>query len=359
VTDTRRSRRDLLKMIGASPIVATAALSRPASAQALHQTPAAASHPASPAPRPSLAIHSLTLQWTNMEEAVAVAVEAGYTSIAWAARPGAHILPENVARDLPKAVDLAHKAGLSTPLIITPLRDASTANAEVYLDTMRGLGIRHYLCPQFGSYDYTKDLAPQLEALKPRIASLAKLNEKYGTTAMYHTEGSAGLIGGGVWDLWLAVRDFDPAVVGINYDLGHATMKGGPEWWESIRFAHKHMLAMSLKDIKWVKKADAVRGPRRTDPSADWPWAAEYVVPGEGMVNFKSAFQYLKSITFAGPIFTYHEYFVEVPGAAQPVNMLGASMPNFKLEMPKAQYVSCLRRDREFYTRLMADVGLV
>ena len=82
MTDTRRSRRDLLKMIGAAPIVATAALSRPSSAQAPNQAPAAAPQLASPAARPPLAIHSLTLQWTNMEEAVAVAVEAGYTSIA-------------------------------------------------------------------------------------------------------------------------------------------------------------------------------------------------------------------------------------------------------------------------------------
>ena len=50
-----------------------------------------------------------------MEEAVSVAAEAGCKAIAWTVRQGAHMLPANVERDLPKAVELAHKAGLDTP----------------------------------------------------------------------------------------------------------------------------------------------------------------------------------------------------------------------------------------------------
>ena len=48
---------------------------------------------------------------------------------------------------------------------------------------------------------------------------MLKLNEKYGTTAMYHRHSGPGNVGGGVWDLWLLLKDFDPAYVGINYDV--------------------------------------------------------------------------------------------------------------------------------------------
>ena len=32
----------------------------------------------------------------------------------------------------------------------------------------------------------------------------------------------------------------------MDYDLGHAMMKGGPETWEYIRFAHRNILSMFL-----------------------------------------------------------------------------------------------------------------
>jgi len=112
-----------------------------------------------------------------MEEAVGVAAEAGCKAIAWTVRQGAHILPEKVERDLPRAVDLAHKAGLETPMLITALNEGKSERAEEVLDSMRAVGIRYYRAAPF-RYDYSRDLAQQIEALKPRTASLVQLNEK-------------------------------------------------------------------------------------------------------------------------------------------------------------------------------------
>jgi hypothetical protein len=140
----------------------------------------------------------------------------------------------------------------------------------------------------------------------------------------------------------------------MDYDLGHATMKGGPEAWESIRFAHRNVLSVASKDIRWARKTDPPQGPRRSDPSDDWPWAAEYVVPGTGMVNFPAAFQYMKSIGFCGSFLHYSEYFVSVPGAAHPVSLL---RPNVPKEVPKDLYVASLRRDHQFFAKLLADAG--
>ena len=360
------SRREVLKILSAAP-AAAAAVSANVLAQ---QVPGGRgrggrgrpqvdgtvtpSPTAMPGGKPLLTLYSISLQWAGYEEAADTAAKAGWPAIGWTVRGGGHVLPENVARDLPKAVDAAKKAGLKIPIIITPVRDGDYEYAEAYLDTMSKLGLRYYQAPTLAQYDYTKDLQPQLDIWKPRIEKLAKLNEKYGTTAVYHVEGGAGNIGGGGWDLWMLIKDFDPKYVGMDMDIGHATMKGGPEVWELLRFAHKNILSIASKDIRWAKKTDPPQGPRRSDPSEDWPWTAEYVVPGTGMVNFKAAFEYMKAIGFAGSFLHYSEYFVNVPGSTQPVSLL---RPNGPKEVSKDLYLSNLRRDYDFYSKMLVEVG--
>jgi len=330
------SRRDVLKLLGTVPVVAAA--SRPTAATAQATTAKA-----------RLALVSRHLQWTNVEDAVTVAAEGGCKAIAWTVRPGAHILAENVERDLPKAVELAHKAGLETPMVITALVEGKSTRAEAILSTMHGLGIRYYRAPSF-RYDYNQELEPQLEALKPRIGSLADLNAKYGTTAMYHTHSASGNVGGGVWDLWMVLRNFDRELVGLNYDLGHATIRGGSGWVETSHFAHKYVHGLSVKDFRWVKG---------TGNRSVGAWRAEMVPGGEGMVDFAGMLAYFKSVGFAGPVELYQEYSVTQPGAAAPINMLGTDFGKWKLEMSRAQYVVLLKRDVDFYTKALADAGLV
>lgn len=344
MADLLHSRRDVLKLLGTVPVVAAA---RPA---LLNTQP--------PMTKTRLALVSRHLQWTNVEDAVSVAVEGGCKAIAWTVRPGAHILAENVERDLQKAVELARKAGLETPMVITALVEAKSPRAEAILATMHGLGIRYYRAPSF-RYDYNQELEPQLEALKPRIGSLAELNAKYGTTAMYHTHSASGNVGGGVWDLWMVLRTFDRELVGLNYDLGHATIRGGSGWVETSHFAHRYVHGLSVKDFRWVKTAgqpgEAATGGRRGTGA----WSPEMVPGGEGMVDFSGMLSYFKSAGFAGPVELYQEYTATVPGVAQPVNMLGTDFGKWKLEMSRAQYIALLKRDVDFYTKALADAGLV
>jgi len=152
----------------------------------------------------------------------------------------------------------------------------------------------------------------------------------------------------------MAIKDFDPKYIAMDVGLGHCTMKGGSEVWELLRFAHKNVVSISSNDIRWALKTAPAQGPRRSDPSSDWPWTAEYVVPGTGMVNFKAAFDYLKAIGFAGSFLHYSEYFVDVPGASQPVSILRPRVPQ---DMSKEIYISNVRRDHEFYTKLVENAA--
>jgi len=338
----QQSRRDVLKVLGAGPIAASVATM--ASAQSVAR-PAPVAAPA----HTQLCLVSRHLQWTDVQEGAAVAAEGGCKAVAWTIRGGAHILPQNVERDLPRAVDAARKAGLEAPMVITAIVDAKSERVEAILDTMRGLGIGHYRAAPF-RYDYNRDLVAQLEALKPRIAGLAKLNEKYGTTAMYHTHSGTGNIGGGVWDLWMVLKDFDPQFVGLNYDLGHATIRGGTGWVETSHIAHRHVRGLSLKDFRWVKGGGGRRG--------TGAWSAEMVPGGEGMVDFKGMLNYFKSAGFVGPVELYQEYSITIPGRAEPVNMLGTDYGTWKLEMPKSEWLSLLKRDVTFYSNALQQAGL-
>jgi sugar phosphate isomerase/epimerase len=341
----QHSRRDVLKVLGVAPVAASVAAV--ASAQSAPRTSPAAT----PAPaKTHLCLVSRHLQWADVQEGAAAAVEGGCQAVAWTIRSGAHILPQNVERDLPRAVETARKAGLEAPMVITAIVDARSERVEAILDTMRGLGIRHYRAAPF-RYDLNADLVPQIEALRPRIAGLATLNEKYGTTAMYHTHSATGSVGGGVWDLWLAVKDFDPQLVGINYDLGHATIRGGTGWVETSRIAHRHVRGLSVKDFRWVKG-----GPGRRGTGA---WSVEMVPGGEGMVDFRGMLGYFKSVGFAGPVELYQEYSVTVPGRAEPVNMLGTNYGTWKLEMPRSDWISLLKRDVAFYRTALREAGLI
>src|SRR5690242_16019575 len=64
-----------------------------------------------------ICVFSKHFQWTDVTEAAAMAAQIGFDGVDLTVRKGGHVLPENVERDLPKAVETVHKAGLATPMI--------------------------------------------------------------------------------------------------------------------------------------------------------------------------------------------------------------------------------------------------
>ena len=193
------SRRAMLRLLGAAPAAAIAPSVSALADDRARESLKIAANAQAPATR-QVGLFSRHLQWTGVEEAIDVTRQIGFDAIEWAVRPGGHISPERVEIDLPKVVDLTRKAGLAVPMIATAILDAQSPHVDAILRTAHGLGIRDYRGGMF-TYDYTGDLERQLDALKPRVASLAALNQKYGMTVAYHTHSGRGNIGGGVWDL--------------------------------------------------------------------------------------------------------------------------------------------------------------
>ena len=295
---------------------------------------------------PQLILFSRHLQWTGVEPAIAFAKEAGFDGIGWAVRPGAHIVPEEVENKLPAVVELTRKSGLSAPFVTTAILDDNSVRAEAIIATMKGAGITSYRAANF-RYDYQRDFRTQLEENSARIARLARLNEKYGVTALYHTHSYPGLIGGAVWDLWTMIRDFDPRFIGMNYDIGHATVRGGPGWFESAHLARRFIGSVTLKDFQWVHFPAAPFTGR---------WSPKYCRPGDGIVDFQGFFAYLKESKFQEPVELYFEYELYPVGKAS-VNLLGTDFGKWKLEIPQPDLLAAMRRDLAFYRGMIRTVN--
>ena len=248
-----------------------------------------------PAGRLKVAIFSKHLQFLAGQELAAVAAKIGFDGIDITVRKGGHIAPERVREDLPPLVKIIRAQGLEVPMITTDIIDADTPNAQPILETMAALGIRHY---RWGGlvYDPAKPYDAQLAAMKPRIAKLAALNTRYQVGAMYHTHSGRDVVGAPIWDLYVLLKDFDPQAVGVNYDVGHATIEGGLGGWiDSFRITGPHLRGLAVKDFIWAKDAKGV-------------WKEQWVPIGEGMVHFPEFFAMVKQSGFAGPLQIHFEY---------------------------------------------------
>ena len=126
------SRRDILKGLGSIPFLAQAAAA---------QSPVARSERPSQRSGPPLLVSSQNLQWASIEEAVDATAASGYDGIVWCARPGSHIAPDDVEKELPKAVELTRRAGMVAPFLTLSAFDSKAQRLDVILNTMKGLGI--------------------------------------------------------------------------------------------------------------------------------------------------------------------------------------------------------------------------
>jgi sugar phosphate isomerase/epimerase len=297
--------------------------------------PALAAAQGAPGPL-KLCIFSKHFHWTNWQETAAMSAEIGFDGVDLTVRPGGHVLPESVERDLPKAVETIRKVGLEVAMITAGIVDAQSPHAEAILRSAAGLGIRCYRWGGF-PYSYDRPIAAQLEELKPRVRALADLNARYNICAMYHTHSGLRQVGASIWDIWLLVKDHDPRHVSINYDVGHATVEGGfGGWINSAHLCGPHLRGVALKDFLWGKNAKG-------------QWQPQWCAAGAGMVNYAGFFEILKTARFQGPVQMHYEY----PGLG------GADNGSNKLGIDKARFVAILKRDLTYVKGLMRQAQLV
>ena len=250
----------------------------------------------SAAARPPLkiSVFSKHLHFVKDQELATLAAEIGVDGIDLTVRKGGHVEPASVATELPRLVEIIRKKGLETAMITTEISKANP-EAESVLKVCAQLGIRYY---RFGGLKYNDASTPQqqLAALKPQMRALAELNQKLGVCGMYHTHSGPGQLGASIWDLHILFEGLPTSAIGINYDIGHATIEGGLGGWISTTklTGAGGMRGLAVKDFVWTK------GPKG--------WDAKWVPLGEGMVKFPQFFAMLAKTDFQGPLQIHYEY---------------------------------------------------
>ncbi len=242
-----------------------------------------------------VAIFSKHLSFLKGADLAEAAAQIGFDAIDLTVRKGGHVSPERVRQDLPPLVAIIRQHGLQVPMITTDIVDAHTPYAAGILSTAAGLGIRNY---RWAGFKYTDDqpIAKQLDDLKPRIAALAAVNAQYGIGAMYHTHSGVDLVGAPIWDLHELLNGMDPASVGVNYDIGHATVEGGLGGWiDSFRVTGPYLRGIAVKDFLWERDAHG-------------NWRPAWKPLGEGMVRFGRFFELVAAARFSGPLQLHFEY---------------------------------------------------
>ena len=382
-------RRDFFQMTAGALLAGGAAATR----YPLHgQTPA----PGAPPPGHPLKvdIYSRHLQWLRSADAVAdAAIEMAFDGVNVTVRPyPGHVDPENVAKELPPFVNTLRTRGLLVRSVTTNIADADPA-AERILATASALGITHYWWGTY-RYDLRKPIDEQLEALKPRVAKIAALSEKYKMTAAYHTYSMPGTVGSTMWDLLSLLKAHDPKFVGFHYDTGHESHHINGLWEVNLRAAGPYIAALAVKDYAPEQnlglkgeggpytgapgapggrgdgpppggggRAGPARGAqaggppqssaggRGADaggrgrgrggaetPGAAWAagngWRTRPVPLGMGLVNLPQLAAALQDIHFAGPIEIQAEY----PNG-------GADNAQDSITLPRAQVLGAMKRD--------------
>ena len=246
--------------------------------------------------KPVVCLFSKHLGWIKDYDRLAERTASlGFAGTDLTVRPGGHVLPERVEEDLPKAFESLKKAGAPISMITTRIQDPRDPTTRKILKTASSLGIRRYR-RDGEQWEGSRDPLKRIAELQGRIHELALLNKEYGLFAGMHNHSGFDL-GATPWEVYELVKSEDPLWIGSNFDVAHATIEGGLGGWRSgfrLLASASRVQMLALKDFAWTKQGDK--------------WEPDFCALGQGMVDFKTFFGYLKEINFTGPISMHFEY---------------------------------------------------
>lgn len=263
-------------------------------------------------------LFSKHLQWLDYEGMSKVAKEIGFDGLDLTVRRKGHVLPENVERDLPKAVKAMQKHGLKAEMMTTNITNIQEPNTEKILKTASQLGIKSY---RMGWLKYKDDqpIAEQIEAFKPQLKELEQMNEYYKIRGDYQNHSGTSL-GGAVWDIWLLIKDLNPKWIGCQFDIRHAMVEGLKSWEVGLKLLQSHIKTLDLKDFIYIQKEDK--------------WDVKNVPIGDGAVDFKKYFQLLQKLNIKVPVSVHAEY-----------DLGGANHGATELTIPSEKVIASLKQD--------------
>lgn len=129
-------------------------------------------------------LFSKHLQWLDYDAMAETAAAIGFDGIDLTVRPGGHVSPEHVTRDLPRAIAAIRGAGLVADRITTAIVDPDDPETDRILGVAADQGIR---ISRLGwlKYDRVRPLPSQIEDHRLQMEQLAQLHERRGLHGAY------------------------------------------------------------------------------------------------------------------------------------------------------------------------------
>ncbi len=234
-------------------------------------------------------------QFLNFEQNAEVLARLKFDGADITVRPNGQIEPENVKKELPAAVKILQKSGVSIPMMTTSITNADDKLSVETLKSAADSGVKYYRMGWLG-YDFTKSIQQNLDQYKIQLEKLAKLNEKLGIHGGYQNH-SGIHVGAPVWDLYEILKDVDPDYLGVQYDIRHATTEAGYAWILGMKRVAPWIRTICIKDFVWTKNDKG-------------EWKHENVMLGEGMVKFDDFLKEYAALNVEAPISMHFEYYL-------------------------------------------------
>ena len=224
----------------------------------------------------------------DFDAAAALTAEAGVDGIDCPVRPGGEVLPEHVIDELPQYAAALRKRGLQLPLLTTAITSIASPRTEDILRTAKKLGVQFYRLG-FVIREPDASVGKQVHEIKAQLKELAALNKQIGIGALIQNHSPAGrrYLGGDLTELVELVKDFEPAQIGVAFDIGHALVVHGDDWRTHFEKLKSHLKIAYVKDVKREGR---------------------WVPFGEGDIAGTGYFKLLKELKYQAPISLHIEF---------------------------------------------------
>lgn len=237
-------------------------------------------------------IFSKHLQFLDYSDAASMAAEMGFAGLDLTVRPKGHVLPENVAIDLPRAVKAIEDAGSTCTLMTTSIESVQNQIDKDILKVASKAGIQFYRTNWF-TYSDDLPMEKSIELLQSEVKALGDFNKIHKIVGCYQNHAGTK-VGASFWEIEKLLETVDQDYFGTQYDIRHAIAEGGHSWENGLRLLHDNIKVIVLKDFKWGR--------------IDGKWKPVNVPIGEGMVDFTKYFKLLKKYKINVPVSLHLEY---------------------------------------------------
>jgi L-ribulose-5-phosphate 3-epimerase len=278
-----------------------------------------------------ICVFSKHLQFLDYDEMAETAAAIGFDGVDLTVRPDGHVLPENVEKDLPKAVNAVEQAGLKVPMITTAITEPGEWDSQLILGSASNKDVRIYRMGYL-KYDFEKGIEETLNDKRRLIDKLVTTNAFFNIVGNYQNHDGID-IGATIWDLWTLFKIHDNEWIGSQYDIRHNIVEGGKSWQVDLRLISPYIHSLVIKDFKW----GLVEG----------KWEVINTPIGEGMVDFPQYFKMVKELGIGGPVSMHFEY----PLTDGPIQEMDP-------QLARKQVTEAMKKDLVMVNKYLQEAGL-